>query len=1148
MPSSPQTLGLPTDRSHAAGAAGVRRVSVAVAGPGTAPAAGAMGRRAEETIAAACILVFSRIHPPGRIGVRVDDRTLWMTVEPDTTVGQLASALAPDPAEPEQGLLLDLWIHGDACEGAAEAGSLGSTLSLGIEAGSEGLTLHLDYRIERIAELSAQDLLEKIALAVDALNHRPDARIAELDLVTAVARRVMPDAARPIAARDFILTHEVLLATARRHADEPAIRYGKLEYSYGELRSLSLRVAERLRDAGLGVGDLVTVSGRSSFGLIASAIAVLAAGGVLVTIDDALPAERREQIAALTQTRYRIVVAAGESSLTSPGSTISVPAWPSHTELEAIGDSEWHGPILPQDAAAYIFFTSGSTGAPKGVIGAHRGLAHFLDWQRQNFPIGPGDRSAQLTALSFDVVLRDIFFPLTSGATICIPERELILDARRVLAWFREQRVTVLHCVPSLMKAWLQGDDGSHSFRSLRYIFFAGEPLTNGLLLKFRAAASAETRITNLYGPTETTLAKLANPVDEPEPGVQPVGKPQPGVDVFILRDRRTFCGLWETGEIVIRTPYRSRGYFRDEELTRQVFLQNPRTADPDDLMYCTGDLGRYRPDGKVEIFGRIDSQIKIRGVRIEPNEIESRMHRFPGVRDAAVFLRQGAGEEKILCAVVVREDAADGETDADLAQRIRAFLRDALHEAMVPALIVFVDKLPYLPNGKLNRKELANLRVEKAEGAGEAAPLVAADDAARPMFDALRKLIPVPIAALEPSFVELGGDSLSFIQATLAIERILGYVPEGWERRPLAELVNAARAAPGQRAASLVSAASGAAPARPGNSAHACFAAVEIPILIRALAIVLVVISHADAAAAVNATSALFVVSGISFGRFLLPGIESTGDLRPTFRFILKFGVPAGLWLLLTRALALKPIWVPDLFLAGTLFQDPASPHFTLWYLDILAASVLILAALAKCRRALRTRHADGIPTGKSESFGWALSLVLLGLVASGAQISSGIWDGVVGVDSVGPFRWLWMVALGALIVETTSMTRKVVVLCLLIGIAALAHSTEFLTTELNNAFFFACVIALIFLKRVLIPRILLRSVIVIASSTLFVYIVNYTVIHQMEKHGVAGWLPLKVVAAVLAGIALTRVWDRIGSAIRFPWRSMRLAPAGPG
>ncbi len=315
-----------------------------------------------------------------------------------------------------------------------------------------------------------------------------------------------------------------------------------------------------------------------------------------------------------------------------------------------------------------------------------------------------------------------------------------------------------MHCVPSLMKAWLQADDGRHPFQSLRYIFFAGEPLVDDLLLRFRAAASAETRITNLYGPTETTLAKLANAVDEPEPGVQPVGKPQPGVDVLILRDRRTLCGLWETGEIAIRTPYRSHGYYRNQELNRQLFIQNPRTVDPDDLVYCTGDLGRYRPDGKVEIFGRIDSQIKIRGIRIEPNEIEARMQRFPGVRDAAVSLCQGAGEDKVLYGFVVRQSGTDGETDADFGRRIRAFLREGLHEAMVPGLIVFVDKLPYLPNGKLNRKELANLRVAAGEGAAEGAPLVRAEYAAEPIVIALRKLIPVPIAGLELSFVELGG------------------------------------------------------------------------------------------------------------------------------------------------------------------------------------------------------------------------------------------------------------------------------------------------------------------------------------------------------------------------------------------------------
>ena len=137
---------------------------------------------------------------------------------------------------------------------------------------------------------------------------------------------------------------------------------------------------------------------------------------------------------------------------------------------------------LDPDAAAYVFFTSGSTGVPKGVLGTHAGLAHFLAWERSNFPIGPGDRVAQLTALSFDPVLRDIFLPLTSGASLQVPQRDLLFGARDMLRWFSDSAITLAHCVPSLMKAWLQADSGDKPFRTLRYILFAGEPLTDSLL------------------------------------------------------------------------------------------------------------------------------------------------------------------------------------------------------------------------------------------------------------------------------------------------------------------------------------------------------------------------------------------------------------------------------------------------------------------------------------------------------------------------------------------------------------------------------------------------------------------------------------------------------------------------------------------
>ena len=1008
-----------------------------------------------------------------------------------------------------------------------------SNMQLRYAADGARLMLMLDSRREQVSELTARDLLEKIALVVEAIGSRPATRISDLSLMTPTARCIVPDPTQPIEARSHTLVHERFLDVAQRHAQDPAIRHGDRTYSYEELRRQSQHLAERLVIAGVRIGDVVTVTGRSSFGLIASVVAILMAGGVLVTIDEALPADRRKQIAGLTDARCRISVQTDAGlCCEAADSTLRVDAWPSHAALEALGDRDWRGPAVPQDANAYIFFTSGSTGLPKGVLGVHRGLAHFLDWQRENFAIGPGDRSAQLTALSFDVVLRDIFFPLTSGATICIPDRELILDARRMLKWIREQKITILHCVPSLMKAWLQADDDARPFVSLKYIFFAGEPLTDALLSRFKAAASGSTRIANLYGPTETTLAKMANIVEEPEQGVQPVGKPQPGVDVFIVRDRKTFCGLWEIGEIAIRTPYRSHGYFRNAELTRQVFHENPGRRDPEDLIYYTGDLGRYRADGKVEIFGRIDAQIKIRGVRIEPNEIEAQMLGFPGVRDAAVSARPGPSQEKVLYGFVVRNVVADHGDATGYAREIRAFLRGKLHEAMVPARVVFLDALPYLPNGKLNRKELASIEVRERAEVGQETALAAVDDAARPIIDALRKLVPGPIDDLGRSFVELGGDSLSFIEATLTIERALGYVPEGWEQQPLQRLVDASGATAPARfpVASAASTNEGAPPRRPGPGRSSLWAGVEVGILIRALAIVLVVVGHADAGAAVTATNTLFVISGISFARFLLPGIEATGDLRPTLRFIAKFGIPAGLWMLAT-AIKYKRLWIPDLLLAGTMFQDAESPHFTFWYLDILAASVLLLSLLAKFRyfRGRRSSAAGGM---QRSTFNWALAIVLLGLVAAAVQTRSGFWDGRLGMDSVGPFKWFWIVALGVLSAVADTARKKGVVVALIVSAGVLAYA-ENLLIELN-AFFFASLLLLLFVRRVFIPRFLLHPVIVIASSTLFIYIVNYTVIHQMQIHGLPDWMPLQVAAAVLTGLALARGWEWAGIKIK--------------
>ena len=430
----------------------------------------------------------------------------------------------------------------------------------------------------QVAEVSARDFLEKIELVARALAECPELSCADLELVTPTARKALPDLSRPITPRRYETVPETFFRQAEQHAAELAIVAAEGAYTYAELSRKVRHIGAELLRAGVKPGDIVAISGFMSFGVVASMLATMAAGGVMVTVDHALPEERQKLIVEISRPRFQIEVQPVDQDPNAEGEAIVVADWPAHENIASLPDTEPVWPKLAEDAAAYVFFTSGSTGVPKGVHGVHRGLAHFLDWQRTNFPIGPGDRAAQITALSFDVVLRDVLFPLTSGAALYFPERGMLLEARRMMRWVSENAITVMHCVPSLMKAWLQGADERKPFASIKHIFFAGEPLTDALLTRFLAAASESANIVNLYGPTETTLAKLAHRVERMEPGVQPVGTPQPGVDVAIMRDRKHLCGLWEIGEIAIRTPYRSKGYIGREELTRQVFLPNPES------------------------------------------------------------------------------------------------------------------------------------------------------------------------------------------------------------------------------------------------------------------------------------------------------------------------------------------------------------------------------------------------------------------------------------------------------------------------------------------------------------------------------------------------------------------------------------------
>jgi non-ribosomal peptide synthetase component F len=260
-------------------------------------------------------------------------------------------------------------------------------------------------------------------------------------------------------------------------------------------------------------------------------------------------------------------------------------------------------PLTRGEDPAHVFFSTDEDGIHKGVLGCHKALSHFATWQRNEFAINSGDRLTQLTPISNDTVLCEIMTPLISGATVCITDDEVLFCGDALLQWLDDQHITMIHAAPALASHWLSDLTGPATLNSLRLLFFKDEPLTNSVVRRWQHAAP-NARIINLYGPTETTLAKTWHDASIDahvlhDAGIQPIGKALPQTQVLLLNEYEQVCGIGETGQIVIRTPHRSMGFINPYE-SNEGFAPNPYTDDLSDLFFETGDIGRYRPDGSI--------------------------------------------------------------------------------------------------------------------------------------------------------------------------------------------------------------------------------------------------------------------------------------------------------------------------------------------------------------------------------------------------------------------------------------------------------------------------------------------------------------------------------------------------------------------
>ncbi len=318
------------------------------------------------------------------------------------------------------------------------------------------------------------------------------------------------------------------------------------------------------------------------------------------------------------------------------------------------------------------------------------------------------DHFSMLSGLAHDPLLRDIFTPLCLGATLCIPKQDQILAPGELLAWMDEQHISVTHLTPALEQVLATTSSDPYIANSPICVMpsSVAKHSPNNMFCSLTQLAPNVTCV-NFYGATETPQAMSYYVADlSQSENVIPLGHGIEDVQLLILNSAGQQAGMGEVGEIFIRTPYLSRGYLQDAELTQQRFLPNPFTNNPDDRMYKTGDLGRYLRNGQVQFLGRNDNQVKIRGFRIELGEIERVLNSHPSIRQAVVSAWEATPGEKRLVAYIVPDDPQPPKIN-----ELRSFIQTQLPEYMIPASFVFLDAIPLTPNGKLDLKRFAYTR-----------------------------------------------------------------------------------------------------------------------------------------------------------------------------------------------------------------------------------------------------------------------------------------------------------------------------------------------------------------------------------------------------------------------------------------------------
>jgi aspartate racemase len=560
--------------------------------------------------------------------------------------------------------------------------------------------------------------------------------------------------------------HQLVEAQAERTPEAIAVQQEKRALTYGELNSRANQLARYLRKRGVGPDVPVGICLQSSPEMMIALLGVLKGGAACVPLDPKYPQER---LTYMTQdAQVPVLIADSRTAVNFPGSAAEVvnlvQDW-DRIESENTANLDVD---LSTENLAYLIYTSGSTGKPRGVELTHRGLVNHNTAAIRLYGLHPEDCVLQFSSISFDIAVEEIFPAWIAGARLVLKTEDMPLTASEFLRWIRQRKISVLDLPTAYWHELVHQLSESQQPlpEKLRLVIVGGEKASSVSLQAWRKIAGDRVRWVNTYGPTEASVIATAYEPGSEIPALLPIGKPIANTQIHILNAHMQPQPVGIRGELHIGGRGVARGYLNRPERTAAKFIADPFSIDGHALLYKTGDMARYLPDGNIEFLGRTDDQVKIRGFRVELGEIEALLGRAPGIDMAVVAVREDGRGEKTLVAYFV-----PAKEPAPTSNELRGFLQDRLPDHMLPSSFVKLDTMPLTPNGKVDRRALPE---PSAADSAAAENLTAPKDALESQLVKIwQSILGKEPIGVRQSFFDLGGHSLLAVRLMHRLEQV---------------------------------------------------------------------------------------------------------------------------------------------------------------------------------------------------------------------------------------------------------------------------------------------------------------------------------------------------------------------------------------